>query len=268
MNKSYVSQNRNGCFVNQSVYNSKPNTFSGRLTRRKNTELENYTLQPQLRNKILNTIPKRSLENLLNSMMLVYLESNEYIYQPDEAIHFLYFPETAVFAEFHILQNGKITEIMMTGREGIIGVSSILNSHPAPHLTQVLQGGQALRVDTECLKKSLDGSPEIKESVYEYINFLINQISQRVVCNGFHSIEERLCTWLLMIQDRSGSSEIKITHEQIAMSLGVHRPSVTQITKILREEKIVDYERGKISILDRNKLEYKACSCYTRINQN
>ncbi len=266
MNKIQVYQNRNGRFVSQATKKT-PQKHSNRFDGKRITEPEKRFLRPQIKNKILKSIPQKIFEDFLASMTLVYIENNEYIYQPGEDIRFLYFPETAVFSEFQILNNGKIIEIMMTGREGITGISSIFNAHPAPNLTQVLQGGQAFRVDTECLKSKLDDDREIKKSVFEYVNLLMNQISQRVVCNGFHSIEERLCTWFLMIQDRSKRSDIKITHEQIAMSLGVHRPSITQITKALRGEKIVDYERSKITIRDRGKLEIKACDCYKSFNQ-
>ena len=181
----------------------------------------------------------------VNELVLVYLENNKYIYQPDEDISFLYFPETAVFSEFQILQNEKITEILMTGREGILGLSSIFSSPLSPILTQVLQGGQALRGDTKSLKRNLDGNGEIRESVFEFVSLLKNQISQKLIRNGFHSIEERLCTGLLMIQDGAGNSNIQITHEKIGISFGVHHPNVTQITKVLRDEKIIYYQKGK-----------------------
>lgn len=266
MNKMYVSPNGNAGYLRQPTYGN-AETLSNHLTRKTIFESNNRTLRPQVKNKILRSMPEKALKNLLDSMKLVYLSRNEYIYQPDEDIHFLYFPETAVFSEFQILHDGKMTEVMMTGCEGMVGVAALFNSHPSPNLTQILQGGQSLRIDTKTLKRNLDESREVRESVFEYINLLINQISQRAVCNGFHSIEERLCSWLLMIQERTGNSfNLRITHEQIAMSLGVHRPSVSQITKVLRNQKIIDYERGSISILDRRKLELTACDCFTPIH--
>lgn len=219
-----------------------------------------------VRNKILNKLPKRSLETLLNSGKMIYLDRSENIYCPDDAIRYIYFPETAVFSDFNSQADGKTIEVVMTGREGLTGVWSLINDYPAHNFTQVLQAGYALRVNSEFLVKTLNDETEVKKSIYDYLNQFINYISQKTVCNGFHLIESRLCCWLLMIQERTGGSHLTLTHEQIALSLGTCRPTITQITKELRREKMIEYIRGKISILDRHKMKAAACSCYVPIS--
>lgn len=223
------------------------------------------TEQPT-KNNILNDMSENVRQILLSSVKPVYFSCGESVYRPDEAINFMYFPETAVFSEFKMLPDGRMVEIAMTGREGLIGVSSLLNNQMSENFTQILQSGNALQIDSELLIEKLNEYAEIKELIFNYFNVFVNQISQRFICNGFHLIENRLCSWLLMLHDRAGDEKLKLTHEQIALSLGTHRPSITQITKKLRSKKIIDYSRGAISILNRAKLEAAACSCYTPIH--
>ncbi len=217
-------------------------------------------------NKILNSLSNQALKILQDSLKSVYFTRGKQVYCPDEAIRFVYFPETAVFSEYKIVEDGRMIEIVMTGREGVTGVTSLFNAHAAENFTQILQAGHALQMDSEFLSAKLNDCPKIKESIFEYFNEFVNQISQRVLCNGFHLIENRLCSWLLMLQDRTRSSKLNLTHEQIALALGAHRPSITQITKKLRDEKIINYTRGAIFILDRDKLKADACSCYAPVN--
>ena len=219
------------------------------------------------KNKILNKLSNQALNILQDSIKSVYFTRSKQVYCPDEKIRFLYFPETAVFSEYKILEDGRMIEIAMTGREGVAGVTSLLQAqHAAENFTQILQAGHALQIDAEFLSEKLNDYPEIKESIFEYFNEFVNQIAQRVLCNGFHLIENRLCCWLLMLYDRTDSRKLNLTHEQIALALGAHRPSITQITKKLRDEEIIDYVRGSIFILNRKKLESDACSCYVPIN--
>lgn len=232
----------------------------------KSNSAQNFTLERKINNKILDTLPKSELDTFLTSAKTVYFEQGENIYRPGKEIRFIYFPETAVFSDYKMDEDGKMIEIIMTGKEGVTGVSSLLNNHRTENFTQILQAGHALQIDLKSLNFQLHDFAEIKKSIFDYFNQYINQISRKVICNRFHLIENRLCSWLLMLQDRTGKSQLNLTHEQIALSLGTHRPSITQITKKLREQEMIDYLRGKIFILNRSKLEAAACSCYMPIN--
>jgi CRP-like cAMP-binding protein len=98
-----------------------------------------------------------------------------------------------------------------------------------------------------------------------YMDQYIRQLSQRAICNMFHSVRERFCTWLLLVQDRCGRKTLKVTHEQIARTLGVYRPSVTCIALEMRKENLIDYSRGGVSIKDREGMESGACGCYAEL---
>jgi CRP-like cAMP-binding protein len=159
-----------------------------------------------------------------------------------------------------------MVEIAVTGREGAVGLSSLFSdSHTAPNCTQVSQAGTALRLDFETFEKLIRSDDTLRTSLSQFVDLYIRQISQKAICNMYHSVKERLCTWLLMVQDRSGRSMLNLTHEQIARTLGVYRPSITCIAQELRSNGLIDYSRGGISIVDREKVEQAACTCYFEV---
>jgi CRP-like cAMP-binding protein len=174
----------------------------------------------------------------------------------------LYFPETAIVSEFQMLPDGKTIEVAMTGREGVIGISTIFSSHLSPNWLQVSVSGKALRIDAEIFRREFYSRKSLQNSLFGYLDSYIAQISQKVICSSYHTVEERFCCWLLMLSDRCGKRSLPLTQEQIAGFLGVHRPSITLITKSLREKRLIDCRRGKIRIRDREKLEFSSCDCY------
>lgn len=216
-----------------------------------------------LANRILFDLPEKDLEMLLPYAERVQLARNEYVCQPHEFIYSIYFPESAVISECQILEDGKMVEVAMVGKEGLLGISSLLNDSTARNWGQATIAGSALRVNAKIFREIFSRCAALQRIFFSYLDFYIGQISQRVICNSHHLIEERLCSWLLMIEERAGSGYVPLTQEDIARFLGVHRPSVTNIMQALREKQIIDYVRGNILILDREKLKNAACACYT-----
>jgi CRP-like cAMP-binding protein len=160
-----------------------------------------------------------------------------------------------------------MVEIAVTGKEGAVGLPSIFSdSHFSPNCTQVSQAGTAMRIDAEIFDKILRTNEKARTNLSHFIDLYIRQISQKAICNMYHSVKERFCTWLLMVQDRCSKETLKLTHEQIARTLGVYRPSVTCIALDMRKKKLIDYSRGGISIRDRRQMEDIACGCYTELD--
>ncbi len=220
-----------------------------------------------LNNRMLAAQTEEVLEEILPFMETVSLSSGDYIYQPGDAVEYVFFPETAIVSEFHILEDGRTVEIAMIGNEGVLGILPLLNSGAALNWTQPSVGGTASKIKSSILEKKIARFPELRKAMFEHITDYVRQISQRSVCNSYHVIEQRFCTWLLMIQERKKSNKITLTQEQIARSLGVHRPSLTHIAQNLRAKKIIDYVRGKIYILNRSELENSACACFSELRR-
>ncbi len=256
---SFTYPNQNGAINFNNVVATRPLIY-------KSVPAQTPPCNGMFNNLILNQLNAGFLKKIVSSAKTVHLSCGEIIYRPDEPIHFIYFPETAVFSEYKIVEDGRIMELVMTGKEGVTGISSILKNQRAENFTQILQGGIALQISCEKLSAMFNDDAETKDLFFDYFNRFVNQISQRAVCSNFHLIENRLGCWLLMLQDRAGSDKLHLTHEQIAFSLGTHRPSITQAANKLREAELIDYKRGVISILNRGKLETFACSCYAPLN--
>jgi len=221
---------------------------------------------PQTANLILGAMPAEMGKMLIPALKPVMLTKEQFLYQEEDRLDYIYFPETSVVSEFKILEDGRMVEIAVTGREGAVGLSSVYSdSHVMANCTQVSQAGTAQRIDTETFEKILLSNEKVRVGLSHFVDLYIRQISQKAICNMYHSVKERLCTWLLMVQDRCGRRILNLTHEQIARTLGVYRPSITCIAQELREGHLINYSRGGIVISDRRRVEQSACSCYLEI---
>lgn len=224
-------------------------------------KFESVSVKNTVFNRLLAVQSDREQARLLTQMQSVSLKSGEVIYQQEGDCDFVYLPETAVFSQMNILEDGKTVETAMIGNEGMLGMSSVLDFHPTNYWTQTLIGGTAFKINRQVFLQEFVRGGTLQAAFLEYVNQYIRQISQRAVCNNHHRIENRFSTWLLMLADRSLTTELALTQEQIAAVLGVQRPSVTCIAQSLRSAGIIEYVRGRI-ILNRQKLEASACECY------
>ena len=214
-------------------------------------------------NFILSALPVEMLRSLEPDMDRVVLKGQEFLFHEGDRVDFVYFPITAVVSEFRLLEDGRMVEIAVTGRDGAIGLLPVLlGSNSAPNFTQVSQAGTALRVSALKFAALLGFHEQARISLRPSVDVYVKQISQRSICNMFHSVKQRLCTWLLMVQDRCGLDTLSLTHDHISRILGVFRPSVTCMAQELRDEKVIDYARGGISIRNRKRVEESACACY------
>ena len=217
---------------------------------------------------VVGGLPNSLLNKIKPLLKLTLLTKDDYLYQQDDRVDFIYFPETAVISEFQMLADGRTIEVAVTGTEGAVGISSVWSTSPAVNCAQVCVGGTAYKIETDVLERELTYSKPLQRWLHNQINSYIKQISQKVICNTHHAVEERYCTGLLMLQDRSHKNKFNLTQEYIAGVLGVYRPSVTCMAKSLREKNAIDYVRGQIFISDRQKLKKMSCACYSELPSN
>ena len=240
--------------------------FGQTRTRAARVARDRTDVQVRPANLILNAIPADVRRVLEPSLKTVSLAKEQFLYQEEDRLNYVYFPETAVISEFKILEDGRMVEIAVTGREGAIGLPTLFSDmHRAANCAQVSQAGTAKRVDAETFEKLLRSNEKLRSRLSHVLDIYIRQISQKAICNMYHSVKERLCTWLLMVQDRCGKTTLNLTHEQVARILGVYRPSITCIAQELRDDKLINYSRGGIAILDRKRIEQAACNCYAEL---
>jgi CRP-like cAMP-binding protein len=170
-----------------------------------------------------------------------------------------------VISHLHILEDGGTTAAAIIGREGLIGLSALLDTGPS-YWAQVTVGGSALRVKTDVIKEEFRNGNSIQYLILRHLGTRLAQLSQKAVCNSRHLLEERFCTWLLMILDRTREDEVALTHELIAQHLGARRAGITGACNALREAGIISYRRGLMAVTDRQKLESVACECYRALS--
>lgn len=214
-------------------------------------------------NQLLNSLTDRDYANLAPYLETVSLSCGEELNKPGENINYVYFPEDAAVSQFQCFADGSTAEVIMVGNEGMVGLSAVFGAPPQPSCwTQAMTGGKVSRIKPDILKEEFSHNPSLQFLLLNYANSYIAQLSQRVLCNIRHVAEARFCTWLLLLQDRTQNECLQLTQEQIAVCLGINRPTVTILAQTLKENGVIDYSRGCIRILDRQRLENSACECY------
>lgn len=217
-------------------------------------------------NTLLDSLPEKCRAEIVSRAEVIELKRGETISRPGEEVLFIDFPVTAVVSSFQILKDGKTAETAMTGREGALGATAALRPAVSKDFSEVLVGGQALRVNANVFRHFVEESSGCRQAVFEFFNDHLDRVSRRVICNNYHSVEERLCLWLLLVRDRCDEDSLPFTQEQVSFFLGVHRPSVTLAMQDLREKGIVDYSRGTVHVKETEKLIDLACSCYSSLS--
>jgi CRP-like cAMP-binding protein len=199
---------------------------------------------------------------LLTHLELLEIATNEQLYREGDSIDFVYFPVDSLISSLAILEDGTTVEISMVGNEGLAGISAILGSGASRHWIKTSIGGQVLRLSTRTLDRMFVRNEVVMKALLKCYRALITQISQRAVCNARHSLNERFCCWLLMVHDRMGDANLKLTQEMISRRLGSRRAGVTVAARLLLELGAIDYRRGQLHVVNRLLLEQSACECY------
>jgi CRP-like cAMP-binding protein len=217
-------------------------------------------------NQILAALPNGEHERLAPHLEAVSLELGQVLFSPDEQIHFVHFPVTAVVSLLTDLEDGTGMEVGLVGREGMVGVSAILGGTETK-LATIQASGAGFRLQSGKLREEFNRGETLQRSLLRYTHALMTQISQSVVCNARHQVEGRLARWLLMFHDRVETDEFELTHEFMANMLGVRRASVTEVAGMLQQKGLIRYHRGHFTILDRKRLEDFTCECYLVVKE-
>jgi CRP-like cAMP-binding protein len=224
-----------------------------------------YTL-PQAsdaaRNLLLCALPPAEFGLLLPHLQPVTFSLGQIVYEPGERINYCYFPTSAVVSLLYTTQDGSTAEMGLVGNEGVVGVALFLGGESTCSRAVVPVAGDALRLPAKLLQEEFAQSGHLQLLLLRYTQSLLTQISQTAVCNRLHSVEQRLCRWLLLCHDRKNRSDLFMTQELIANMLGGRRESVTVAAGHLQDAGLIHYCRGHIRIMDRIGLESAACECY------
>ena len=214
-------------------------------------------------NHFLDSLPPGDMAVLQPSLERLEMERNRQLAEAGQAMGFVYLPQSCILSVLAVMEDGRSVESRTIGRESGIGLLHSLGSRYSYERVTVQVGGEAWRLPIDALTARAQISPPLVRCIVSHAQATILQSAQATACNTLHSVEHRLCRWLLMTQDRLGGSEfVPLTQEHLAIMLGVQRTTVTAIAGELQAKKMISYSRGSIRILDRPKLERCACECY------
>ncbi|WP_291010679.1 Crp/Fnr family transcriptional regulator [Hydrogenophaga sp.] len=214
------------------------------------------------RNHLLACLPEPVWQRWKPLLEAVDLPLGQVLCEPGERLTHVLFPATAIVSLMYLTENGSTAEIAVIGDEGMVGTWLTMGGDCTPSRHVVCSAGRGFRLSTSVLLEEFNRSTAVMHLVLRYTQALLTQISQMAVCNRHHSLEERLCQWLLLRLDRLESSHITVTQELIASMLGVRREGVTQAAGHLQKAGLITYHRGHIEVLDRKGLEARSCECY------
>jgi CRP-like cAMP-binding protein len=212
-------------------------------------------------NGILDGLPSELRESLISRMQAVTLPVGTEILKPGQEPQFAHFMTSGITSIVTFMLDGGGAEVGLIGREGVVEGFNLLGSAKSPTTAFVQVGGTALRIRYDELQKEAFTEPFLCR-LLEFIQRHTFTLSQLAACTGLHEIEERLARWLLMVSDRLGSERFDLTQEFLAEMLGTRRTSVTLAAGSLQRSGLIEYKRGHIKILDREKLQSAACECY------
>ena len=216
-------------------------------------------------NSVLAALPRLAYEALHSGLEEVQLKFGDILYEPGKVIRHVFFPGDSLVSLLTLVDQHSALEVGMVGREGMVGMSLTLGSDISPVRALVQGSGKALRMSATRFRREFKRSPSLQRGLFTYLNALMAQITQTAACNRFHRIEGRLARWLLMTSDRVRSDQFELTQDFLSNMLGVRRVGVTEAASALQRQRLIEYSRGHIAILDHAGLEAASCPCYALV---
>jgi CRP-like cAMP-binding protein len=219
-------------------------------------------------NQLLAALPPDVLGRVAPAIDVIPLELKRFLYKPGEPIHEVYFPGGGFCSIVTVLGDGRMVEVATIGREGMLGISAVLNSAAVngdslPSATMVqAEIDVCYRMPVSAFRDEMDRRGAFHDLFTRYAQAVVGFIMQSTACNAVHTVEQRLARWLLMAHDRVGKDDFPLTQEFAAMMLGASRPTVTIVAGTLQKAGLITYHRGHLTIVDRERLELASCECY------
>jgi len=226
-----------------------------------------YLPETDIRNKILQLLPAYELAALLERAELVAVKSKEVVFEPEERIEYVHFPENSVISLITVMEDGDMVEAMTVGNDGFTGVA-VFHGVPTSKNKGIGQiSGEARRLGVKDFGELVEQCSGLRRLLHRYSQFVYETVSQSAACNRLHVIEQRCARWLLMSNDRVGRDKFDLTQEFLAEMLGVRRPGVTVAMGILEKAGLITHGRGNITVVNRAGLEKASCECYRTIRK-
>ena len=221
-----------------------------------------------INNRLLLALEPSTLERLLPALEPTAITRGQMIDRVDgRPIENLYFVNCGLISTVKTMRDGRSVEVSAVGVEGVTDPNSLFGIDSAVLDTIVQIPGEAFRIRRELLKREMAVDEPLHQLIQAYARFAFGELAQTAACNRLHSMEERCCRWLLIAHDNALADSFSLTHEFLAMMLGVQRAGVSITARILKKAGLIDYTRAQVKILNRRGLEEIACECYQTIRE-
>lgn len=220
-----------------------------------------------LDNHLIAALTPEARERIVPHMEPVEMALGEVLYESGDAMRHVYFPVDSIVSLLYVMESGASAEISVVGNEGLIGVSIFMGGESTPSRALVQSAGTAFRLPARRLLEEFNRHGDMLQLLLRYTQALLTQMAQTAVCNRHHTIDQQLCRWLLLSLDRLNGNRLVMTQELIANMLGVRREGVTEAARKLQKRGVIEYSRGRITVLDRPQLEQLSCECYAVVRK-
>jgi CRP-like cAMP-binding protein len=216
-----------------------------------------------LHNRLLLALPNDVYLSVCKELRMMPVAVGETLLEHGIPISHVFFPNSGVYSVTNEMKDGSLVEVATVGFEGMLGANVFLGDSLAAgrSLLQVPNGALPRMPVTRFAKLCAETGP-FRTAVSHYIQAHTLTLMQGTACNALHGLEQRCCRWLLQTHDRVRSDEFLLKHEFMAIMLGTTRPWVTKVIGTLQKNGLIASHYGRITILDRKKLERASCECY------
>ena len=215
------------------------------------------------RNLILQRMPEEQFSAIVRHLVPCDLPNGTRLCEPNQPVKYIYLPVSGLISIDALTEKGESVEVGIVGREGFSGMSGLLGQLQMAHSVIMQSAGAGLRIRTQILREEFCKGGILADLVHQFIYLQLVQTSQSALCNRLHPVDARMARWMLTASDRLESTTLNLTQEFLAQMLGSRRSTVTVAAGHLQRQRLIDYTRGRIQILDRPGLQQVACECYT-----
>lgn len=219
-------------------------------------------------NRLISALPKKEYLSLLPELTEVSLASGEVLFERGDTVRHVYFPNTSIISLLSNLAEQSRLQVGLVGNEGVVGISVFMGIDKASTRGLVQAGGSAIKMKSATMRRISNQPSSLHTLLHRYTYSRLTQISQLSACNRFHTVPARLARFLLMTSDRTDSNGLRLTQDFLAQLLGIRREAVNIAAGAFQKQRIINYTRGMISILNRAALEKSSCSCYAIIKES
>jgi CRP-like cAMP-binding protein len=218
-------------------------------------------------NHLLASLPAEDYARLAPELEFTSMPLGLPVYESGVPMDHVFFPTTCIVSLLYVMENGESAEIAITGNEGLVGISLFMGGESTSSRAVVQSAGECYRLKARILKREFEQGGSLQQLVLRFTQSLIAQMVQTGACNRHHTLEQQLCRWLLLSLDRLPGNDLSMTQQLIANMLGVRRGGVTEAAGKLQKDGLIRYSRGRITVLDRPRLEHRVCECYDAVKR-